>query len=122
MSRYQKHVQRLNEETELSSTKQAVEDQKREEKLTEIKDEDIEMLVSTMCCLIEKTLADSMHAQQIQQTGLKREDVQELFLLAGSNKLEDACRAYLHPESFNKAAGTAVESAAHESQDVAVAA
>lgn len=74
------------------------------------------------CAASHESQPNMSRTQQIQQTGLKREDVQELFLLAGSNKLEDACRAYLHPELFSKAAGTAVEAAAQDNKDVAVAA
>ena len=48
---YQKHVLRLNEEQELSATKRAVEEQKREERLADLKEDDIALLVSyvTLC-------------------------------------------------------------------------
>lgn len=42
---YQKHVLRLNEEQELANTKRTVEDQKREEQIAAIKEEDVDILV-----------------------------------------------------------------------------
>lgn len=50
----------MNEEQELAATKQTVEDQKRAERLKEVEDEDIEMLVSLIVVL--QTNADKMDA------------------------------------------------------------
>jgi aspartate/tyrosine/aromatic aminotransferase len=43
-------------------------------------------------------------------TGLKKEQAKEYFNKARSTKVEDACRAYLHPEKYQtSSSSTATE-------------
>jgi hypothetical protein len=41
-------------------------------------------------------------------TGLKKESAREYFTKAKSTKVEDACRAYLHPENYTTTKTNAV--------------
>lgn len=56
----------------------------------------------------------------MQQTGLTKESVQDLFVLAGSSKLEDACRAYLQPESYAQKQPALANGVAQNGDHVAV--
>lgn len=56
-------------------------------------------------------------------TGLKKESAKEYFNKAKSTKVEDACRAYLHPEKYQSSKpSTMVDGKTNGSVDIVPAA